>query len=210
MEAHVVSHIQDHLISGLSFKTTGGTSNYLTASRFVLFQAESGDLWSTSNRTIRFRIASFDFLDMESVRLHMTVHNTTTVTAGGANAVLTPILPAMGMFQRCRLYVAGALVEDIDNVGTLTAIMERLKSAPRRYNDAMESGHAMLGGTDAPSFNIDDETLTPMAAGTARRTISKLPFGLLAQDKWMPLSQVAAGGVVCELELSSNAWQAFE
>jgi hypothetical protein len=31
----------------------------------------------------------------------------------------------------------------------------------------------------------------------------------LAQDKWLPLSQVAAGGVVIELELSSNVWQAF-
>ena len=147
---------------------------------------------------------------MESIRLGMTIHNTTDVTAGGANAALEPLLPAMAMFQRCRLYVAGALVEDIGNCGTLTTMMERLKSAPRRYNDAMESGHSMLGGGTANHYNIDNKSLTPIAAGTARRTTSKLPFGLLAQERWMPLSQVAAGGVVLELELSSNAWQAFK
>ena len=209
MEAHVVSHISDHLISSLNFKPSSGTSNYITSSRLVRFLPESGDTWTTANRTIRFRLADSAFIDMESIRLGMTIHNTTVVTAGGANAALEPLLPAMAMFQRCRLYVAGALVEDIDNCGTLTAMMERLKSAPRRYNDAMESGHSMLGGVNAASCNIDNESLTPIAAGTARRTISKLPVGLMSQEKWMPLSQVAAGGVVLELERSSNAWQSF-
>jgi hypothetical protein len=205
----VVSHIQDHLISSLNFKPNSGTSNYITANRLVRFLPESGDTWTTANRTIRFRLADSAFIDMESIRLGMTIHNTTVVTAGGANAALEPLTSAMGMFQRCRLYVAGALVEDIDNCGTLIAMLERLKSAPRRYNDAMESGHSMLGGVNAAAYNIDNESLTPIAAGTARRTISKLPFGLMAQEKWMPLSQVAAGGVVLELELSSNAWQSF-
>ena len=210
MEAHVVSHIQDHLISSLNFKPNSGTSNYITSSRYVRFLPESGDTWTTANRTIRFRLADSAFIDMESIRMGMTIHNTTTVTAGGADAALTPLLPGgIGLFQRCRLYVAGALVEDIDNVGTLTAMLERLKSSARRYNDALESGHAMLGGGNTASYNVDDESLTPIAAGTARRTISKLPFGLMAQEKWMPLSQVAAGGVVLELELSSNAWQGF-
>ena len=209
MEAHVVSHIQDHLISSLSFKPGSGTANYVSASKFVRFLPESGDTWTTANRTIRFRLADSAFIDMESIRLGMTVYNNTTVTAGGANAALTPSGPAMMMFQRCRLYIAGSLVEDIDNVGTLTAMLERLKSSARRYNDAMESGHSMLGGSSAASYNVDDESLTPIAAGEARRTISKLPFGLMAQDKWMALSQVSAGGVVLELEISSDASQAF-
>ena len=72
IEAHVVSHIQDHLISGLSFKPSSGLASHVTGARFVTFQAESGDLWSTANRTIRFRLASLDFLDMESIRLHIT------------------------------------------------------------------------------------------------------------------------------------------
>jgi hypothetical protein len=73
----------------------------------------------------------------------------------------------------------------------------------------MESGHSMLGGATAGTFNIDNESLTPIPAGEARRTISKLPFGFMAQDKWMMLGLVAAGGIVLELELSSSPWQAF-
>ena len=134
---------------------------------------------------------------MESHHLGMTVFNSTTNTtaiaatallpavAAGANVALTPILPAMEMFQRCKHYIAGSLVEDIDNCGTLTGILGRLQSSARRYSDAMESGHAMPWSVaeDVEHFNIDDEALTPIAAGAARRTITKLPFGLLAQDK---------------------------
>ena len=115
MEAHVVSHIQDHLISGLSFKPTSGTANYVTSSRMVRFLPSSGDTWTTSNRTIRFQLASADMLDLESIRLGMTIYNTTTVTGTATPAALTPILPGgMGLFQRARLYIAGALVEDIE------------------------------------------------------------------------------------------------
>ena len=178
MEAHVVSHVEDHLISSLSFKPGSGTANYVTGARFVRFLPESGDAWTVNNRTIRFRLADSAFIDMESIRLGMTVQNTTTVTANGQNAVLTPIAPPMAMFQRCRLYVAGALVEDIDSCGTLTVLLERLKSMTRRYDDAMEA-HPMLGGADAASYNFDNETYTPLAANTARKVIQKLPFGLL-------------------------------
>ena len=45
----------------------------------------------------------------------------------------------------------------------------------------MKSGRSMTGGADADSFNIDNESLTPIAAGAARRTITKLPFGLLVK-----------------------------
>jgi hypothetical protein len=61
MEAHVVSHIQDHLISSLNFKPNSGTSNYITANRLVRFLPESGDTWTTANRTIRFRLADSAF-----------------------------------------------------------------------------------------------------------------------------------------------------
>ena len=89
---------------------------------------------------------------MESIRFGMTIHNTNVVTAGGVNAALEPLLSATAMFQRFRLYVAGTLVEDIVNCGTLTATLERLKCAPRRYNDAMELGHSMLGGATADAY----------------------------------------------------------
>ena len=206
----MVSHTVDGLISGLTFKPNGHTANYILANRQIRFLPESGDTWTTANRTIRFRLADSAFVDLESIRLGMSIYNTTTVTAGGGAADLEPIVPAVGMFSRVRLYLAGSLVEDIDGCGTLTSILERLKSSSRRSNDAMESGHPMTGGTNAASFNVDNESLAPIPAGEARRTLSKLPFGLFAQDKYMPLQHVAGGSLTLELELSSNGWQAFK
>ena len=98
--------------------------------KFVCFPSQR-NTWTTANRTLRFSIASSDFLDMESLRLGMTVYNTTTVTATGADVALEPIGPARAMFSRLRLFVSGALVEDIAEVGTLTCMLERLKNSGR-------------------------------------------------------------------------------
>ena len=54
-------------------------------------------------------------------------------------------------------------------------MLERMKPAGRQHNDALESGHAMAGGTAAIT-NIDDESLQPIVAGGARRTMTKRPF----------------------------------
>ena len=54
-------------------------------------------------------------------------------------------------------------------------MLERMKPAGRQHNDALESGHAMVGGTAAIT-NIDDESLQPIVAGGARRTMTKRPF----------------------------------
>ena len=105
---------------------------------------------------------------MEEVTTMGPYHNDTINEIFGTAPILIHT-GDFGLFQRARLYCTRSLVEDIDNIGTLTSMLERLKSSSRRYNAAMESGHAMLGG-DA-TFNIDDESLTPMAARTARRTI---------------------------------------
>jgi hypothetical protein len=58
-------------------------------------------------------------------------------------------------------------VEDIDNCGTLAAMLERMKNTDRRYNDAQKSEHTMLGGASASACNVDDETSTPLAADSA-------------------------------------------
>ena len=54
-------------------------------------------------------------------------------------------------------------------------MLERMKPRLRQYNDGLKSGHAMAGGTVAPT-NIDDESLQPIFVGGARRTIIELPL----------------------------------
>lgn len=217
MEVHVTSHSFYHLISSLNLSPKGNSANYILSRSDVKFLPESGNTWSSSNRTIRFRISDSSFLDLASIRLGMTVYNTTVTTGTTTGVPLTPILPAIGMIQRARIYLSAALVEDVDNVSTFTAIFERLKNSGRRANDALESGHSMVGAVadtnaavTAENYDVDNESLVPIAAGQARRTISKLPFGLMAHDMWCPLSQVSAGGLVVELELASDLWQAFK
>ena len=62
--------------------------------------------------------------------------------------------------------MAGQLVEDITEMGSVAVLLERLKSTNRRFNDAYEN-HAMTG---------TNENHTPIGAGLARKTITKLPF----------------------------------
>ena len=145
---------------------------------------ESGDTWTTGSRVIRFRLAGAEFLDPSTCKLGFTLYNQTKVTTGGAAASMTPIAPPLAMFSRLRLYVAGVLCEDITEVGALTMLLERMKPAARRLNDSMEA-HPMTGAT------LSDENYAPMAGGTARKVLVDLPFGILKQDRWMPLAQIA-------------------
>ena len=199
MEVHSQTSLEDHLVSSLNFRH-GNTASYITASRMVRYFCESGDTFGVNNRIIRFRLNDAAFLDLESLRLGMSIHNNTTVTANGNAAALEPISSPLAMFSRCRIYCSGQLVEDITECGTVAVLLERLKSTSRRFNDAFEN-HAMTG---------TNEDYIPIGAGKARKTITKLPFGLTAQNKWMPLSQVASGGLPIELELSSDATQGFK
>ena len=200
MEVHTQTSIEDHLISSLNFKASSGTASYVTASRMVRYFCESGDTFGPNNRTIRFRLNDAAFLDLESLRLGMTIHNNTGLSVDGTPMPLEPISNPLAMFSRCRAYVAGQLVEDITECGTVAVLLERLKSTNRRFNDSYEN--FVMTGTD--------ENHTPIGAGLARKTITKLPFGICAQNKWMPLSQVASGGLLIELELSSKATQGFK
>ena len=105
------------------------------------------------------------------------------------------------MFSRLRLYIGGQLAEDLTEVGHLAMLLERIKPNARRLNDSLEA-HAMTA-------NLGDEAYSPIPANGARKVVFSLPFGMLNQQKWMPFGLVAAGGIVLEAELSSNALQAF-
>ena len=67
-------------------------------------------------------------------------------------------------------------------------MLELMEPAGRQHNDALESGHAMAGGTAAIT-NIGDESLQPIVAGGARRTQTKRPFeSFLNYQKWAALN----------------------
>ena len=114
LEAHAIAHLEDHLISGLTFKSSHGTANYVMVSRYVSFNPEGGSMWNTSNRTLRLRLADSSFIGLQSLRLPYTLHNTSFTNSTNVGRPITPLLGGpMAIFSRCRLFLAGALVGDI-------------------------------------------------------------------------------------------------
>ena len=127
MEGHITSGIEDHLIEGLSFKASSGTTSYVLNSRFVRFFAESGNRFSAdSSKVLRFRLTDQAFLETSSIRLQMTIQNLTSDGAG-QDVNLTPIAPPLAMFARARLFMASQLVEDWVELGPTAVLMDRLK-----------------------------------------------------------------------------------
>ena len=115
-----------------------------------------------------------------------------------ANA-LVPIAHPMSMFTNIKLYAGGQLCENIEELGPLANILDKLKPYVRRVNDSMMS-HVIVGG----SGHLDART--PMAASASRRCILELPLGVFRTQKMIPLHLVS--GLTVELTLG-DAKQAF-
>ena len=127
MEGHITSGIEDHLIDGLSFKASSGTSSYVLNRRFVRFFAESGDRFSPdSSRVIRFRLTDQAFLEPSSLRLQLTIQSL-TVDGSGQAVALTPIAPPLSMFNRGRVLMASQLVEDWVELGPTSVLTDRMR-----------------------------------------------------------------------------------
>ena len=83
MDVHLISSVQDHLVSSLNFAGDSGTANYILGTRQVSIRPESGDVWSPTARVCRFRLSESAFIDLASIRLGMTIYNTTVVATTG-------------------------------------------------------------------------------------------------------------------------------
>ena len=127
--------------------------------------------------------------------IQMTIQNL-TVDVGGAAAPLTPIAQPLAMFARARLFMASQLVEDWVELGPTSVLMDRMKPFMRRANDSLE-GHVITGAAD------NDQLFAHPGRG-ARKVLVQLPFGVVNQQRWLPLSLVA-GGLILELQLGDAA-----
>ena len=181
MEAILTSGSEDHLIEGLSFKAPNNTANYVLESRYVTYQAESGNRFDpVSSKVIRFRLADHGFLEASSVKLALTLQNT-------GDQTITPCGQTMSLFRRARLFAASQLVEDRTELSTESSITNRLVDGLRRMNDSIEQH---------PHNAFNANTYTQLAAGKSRRLIATSPFGCLSQDKWLPLHLISSGIVM--------------
>ena len=104
------------------------------------------------------------------------------------------------MFSRIRVFVAGIQVENLDHVGEICTLTDRLKSADRRQNDSVDH-HLLTSGTGDAYMSIP--------AGGSRKVLFQLPIESTMMDKWIPLSLVS-GGFVVEMELNADTGAAFD
>ena len=167
MEAILTSGAVDHLIEGLSFKPPSNTANYILESRYVTYQAESGNKFdSVSAKVIRFRLADHGFLEASSVNLALTLQNK-------GDQTITPCGQTMSLFRRARLFAASQLVEDFTELASQSSITDRLKPGLRRTNDSIEQH---------PHEAYNSNSFTQLGAGKSRRLIASTPSGCLNQE----------------------------
>ena len=170
---------------GLSFKPPSNTANYVLETRQVTYQAESGNRFDpVSSRVIRFRLADHGFLEASSVKLALTLQNK-------GDQTVTPCGQLMSLFRRARLFASSQLVEDRVELATESSITERLKDGARRINDRIEQH---------PIASYNNDQYATLAAGKSRRLIASTPFGVLSQEKWLPIHLIS-GGIILEFEL---------
>ena len=117
---------------------------------------------------------------------------------GGASTLTLLSPKAISLFQRARVICGSTIVDDVDYVGRVVTMLDRLKPANRAQNEMIMNG----GGVNT-SLQSASGTLKPITASGARTFVCDLSFlGLFNQHKWIPCGLM--GSLVIELELNSD------
>ena len=194
MESHVAAS-SDRLIAGLDFKPSG-TGSYVTAAKMVRFPCESANRFSPqSARLLRFKLATHGWINPETVRLGFDLKE-----IGGSNSVTLTTPSALGIFSRCRVIMAGQVVEDVDFLGRTATMMSKLKPPARVAMETVMNG---MGASNASLVN-ESGTLQAIAQNEARTMIVPLDLlGIFNQHRYIPAGMIA-NGIVLEIELNSD------
>jgi len=194
MEAHVAAS-EDVLVNSLEFKV-GKSGSYITDSKSIRFPCESANRFSpTSQRLLRFRLTTPNWLDPLTVRLAFDLRN-----LDAANPVQLLSTKGITLFNRMRVIAGSTVVEDIDYLARYVSMWDRLKPVGRIMNEMILNGGAAQDATLA----LASGTIDAIAASDARTYVCELPAGLFQQHKFLPVWAMG-GGLVVELELNSDA-----
>ena len=197
MEHHAQS-IDDALISGLSYKMKAGAS-YVTNRRSVSYFSSGGNSYSSSGvRVLKFNLTGDQWLDPSTLRVAFTLNNDTTAVE---NKLIQPLSwnPAI-FFRRARVIAGGQILEDIDDFNRLSMMLTCLKPRDEQLMIASEGfgsfddkgpGVTEAGGgvqDDRKNYRTDDYDIGGyVEPAGSRRVLFKPMFGLLHQEKLLPL-----------------------
>ena len=142
MEQHVQSKHQDELLPSMR-SDSEPTASYIESCRMVRFRPAAGDRYSPQQRTIRFNLQDHCWLEPSSVRLQFQLNN-----LDAANHLI-PIAHPMSMFSNIKVFASGQLCENVEEVGVIANILDKLKPYVKRVNDSMMS-HTLIQGSGHP------------------------------------------------------------
>ena len=132
VEQHIQTNITDSLVPGLDFRGGVPSVEYVKSSKLVIWRADAGDRFSQSARQLRFRLVDDCWLQSGTVRLQVTLNNLGTDP-------LQPRADPLAMFTAARLYMGGQLVEDIQELGVVSVMLDYFKPLGRRQDDNMQN-----------------------------------------------------------------------
>ena len=204
MEHHAQS-VDDALIGGLSYKLKAGAS-YVTNRRSVSFFASGGNQYSPSGvKVCRFNITSDHWMDPSTFRVMFQLNNKDYTSDGVTWVEPLSWNPAV-FFRRARIIAGGQVIEDIDDFNRLSMMLTALKSEEEKL---MISSEGFGQFDDKYPTESDDTRKTYRvedcdksgAVWQSRRVVFKPMFGLLNQEKLIPLRFCP---LQIELELVTN------
>ncbi len=143
--------------------------------------------------------SSSEWFDPSTVLLSFLITNT-----DGTNALWPATPSASVLFDRLQVRLGSTLVEDIQDFGKLTHIMEMLSMSPQKKMDMAQLGF----GTQAASANgsyflADQHDAQTIAANGSKRVYMKFDLsGLFSQQKWIPLYALGGQGLQIQLSLA--------
>jgi len=143
--------------------------------------------------------SSSEHLDPSTVLLSFLITNT-----DGTNALWPATVGAHCLFDRLQVRLGSTLVEDIQEFGKLTEIMQKMSMSPQKKMDEGQLGF----GTAAASVNgsyflADQHDAQTIAASASKRVYMKFDIsGLFSQHRWLPLYALGGQGLQIQLSLA--------
>ena len=174
--------------------------SYVTQRRQATTFSNVNSASPTGVKTITINCgSSSEWLDPSTALLSFLITNT-----DGTNALWPATVGAHCLFDRLQVRLGSTLVEDIQEFGKLTEIMQKLSMSPQKKMDQGQLGF----GTAAASVNgsyflADQHDAQTIAASGSKRVYMKFDLsGLFSQAKWIPLYALGGQGLQIQLSLA--------
>lgn len=180
-----ISHTE--LLDKFSFKI-GSNADYIESKTNASFYPQGSNIYTSKSgvKQLKFTLADVGWLDPDSVRLCFTLKN----TSSNATDYLRPIGNPSAFFERFRLTVGGAVVEDIGNFNRVSELFENvLCNEQVKQNDAIEGWGYRHDDEDNYKYRsaYDTNNFPGIKAGESKTVCFKPFSGFLSQKNYIPL-----------------------